>query len=181
LIYKKPVAAAAMRAVAVAGAAGALAFGYWNKDAVALDIDVFKPTYSWADIKDDDAVVARWVRDNTPANSVWVTPPDFERFRLLAERAIVADYTSIPFEEMAMREWRTRMATLYGDVEGGGFKALRGMDRNYRNLTADEIQRRALAFGASYAVIYEDTPWQGPVLFQAGAYKVVAVAPGKAG
>ncbi|MEZ5918003.1 MAG: DUF6798 domain-containing protein [Parvularculaceae bacterium] len=105
LFYQAHLMMAPLAAAVGIGAIGAA--GYWNKDARALDIDILLPKYSWADIKDDDAVVARWVKRNTPSAAIFATPPDFERFRLLGERAVIADYTSIPFDEMAMREWYT--------------------------------------------------------------------------
>jgi len=39
----------------------------------------------------------------------------------------VVDWTSIPFQEDAMREWRRRIRVVYGDAPGGGFVALQGL------------------------------------------------------
>ncbi|MCA8890090.1 MAG: hypothetical protein KDA46_14745 [Parvularculaceae bacterium] len=175
MFYQARLKMAPLAGAVVIGAIGA--FGYWNKDARIVEVDIVLPKYSWADIKDDDAVIARWVKDNTPAEAVFATPPDFERFRLLGERAVVADYTSIPFDEMAMREWRRRMGVLYGEVKGGGFKALRAMDKNYHALTPSELRARTAAFNADYAVIYASTPWPDAALYEHGAYKVVRLAP----
>jgi hypothetical protein len=152
-----------------------IAFGWFNRELDLIDRDIVKPTYQWADVEGDDADIARWVKANTPPGTVWITPPQFEAFRLLAERPIVVDWTSIPFQEDAMREWRRRIRVVYGDVPGGGFVALQGLERNYRTITPERLAQLSVEFDAPFAVIDRRTPWPGAILYENGAYKAVSL------
>ena len=173
LLYLAPLALAPASAIAVSLIVALIAFGWFNRERNWVDRDIFQPTYQWADVKGDDADIARWVRANTPPGAIWITPPQFEAFRLLAERPIVVDWTSIPFQEDAMREWRRRIRVVYGDVPGTGFVALDGLERNYRSITPGQLAHLAVEFNAPFAVIYRETPWPGAVLYENGAYKAV--------
>ena len=93
---------------AIALMAVLIAFGAVNRHLQFVDFAIFRPAYDWADLNGPDAEIARWIKENTPAGSLWATPPDFESFRLIAERAIIIDFTSIPFQELPMREWRAQ-------------------------------------------------------------------------
>jgi hypothetical protein len=150
-----------------------IAIGWSNRKSHLVDIDACRPTYTWDDLQGPDTDIARWARSHTPSNATWLTPPDFESFRLIAERAIVADFTSIPFNDLAIREWNARMTALYGAVPGGGFAALRAMDQHYRNLKAAELRDVGRQFGAEFAVIRAATPWPGPVLYENGKFRAV--------
>jgi uncharacterized protein DUF6798 len=165
---------------AIALVAVLIAFGAVNRNRGFVDFAIFRPTYDWADLKGPDAEIARWIKENTPTNSVWATPPDFESFRLIAERAIIVDFTSIPFQEQAMREWRARVRALYGLTEGNGFEALRSMDANYRKLKPSTLENVARTYGADFAVLYADTPWTDEILHRNERYKAVRIAPAPA-
>lgn len=175
LLYLTPIALVSASAMAVSVTLALIAFGWFNRDRNLVDLDVFQPTYQWADVKGDDADIARWVKANTPPGAVWITPPQFEAFRLLAERPIVVDWTSIPFQEDAMREWRRRIRVVYGDVPGAGFVALQGLERNYHSITPERLTNLSIEFNAPFAVIDRETPWPGEILYENGAYKAVSL------
>jgi hypothetical protein len=164
--------------LAATGAVGlAIGFGVANRD-LGYDFksDIFEPTYAYRDLRTTSADVARWAEANSPKDSVWITPPTFEAFRLIAQRPIVADFTSLPFQDAAMREWAQRMEALYGKVEGGGFTAQRAMIDNYRIGDPARLEAAARRYGATHAVLYADTPWAGPVLYQNAEYKAVQLS-----
>ncbi len=173
LLYVSPLALVPASAMAISLVAALIAFGWVNRERHFIDRGIFKPTYQWDDVKTDDADIARWVKANTPPGAVWVTPPQFETFRLLAERPVTVDWTSIPLQEDAMREWRRRIRVVYGDVPGGGFAALQGLERNYRSITPEQLTRISAEFNARFAVLYRETPWPGAVLYENDAYKAV--------
>ena len=175
LLYLAPIGLPVAAATVVSMTAALIAFGWFNRELGLVDRGIFKPTYQWDDVRTDEADIARWIRTNTPRGATWITPPQFESFRLLAERPIVVDFTSIPFEGGAMREWRRRIRLVYGDVPGGGFVALQGMDRNYRSITPQQLARVSAEFNAPFAVIHRDTPWPGRPLYENGAYKAVSL------
>jgi hypothetical protein len=176
LFYLAPIALVPASAVAVSLTLALILFGWINRERNWVDRDIFQPTYQWADVKGDDADIARWVKANTPPGAVWITPPSFEAFRLLAERPIVVDWTCIPLQEDAMREWRRRIRAVYGDVPGSGFVALQGLESNYRSITPDRLAQLSAEFNAPFAVIARETPWPGAVLYENGEYKAVQPA-----
>jgi hypothetical protein len=91
----------------------------------------------------------------------------------LAKRPIVVDWTSIPFQAGAMREWRRRIRVVYGDVPGGGFVAQEAMSRNYRSIAPEKLAQLSAEFNAPFAVLYRETPWPGPILYENDAFKAV--------
>lgn len=166
----------ALRLAAGGVVGAAIAFGVVNRD-LGYDFksDIFEPTYSFADLKGADADIARWARANTPKDSLWLTPPNFEAFRLIAERPIVADFTSIPFGDAALREWRERMRSVYGEAEGGGFRALGKMAETYRLGEPALLEAARSRYGATHAVLDRDTPFAGPVLYVNARFKAVSL------
>ncbi len=175
LLYFAPLSVPAASAIAVSLVTVPIVFGLLNRELHLIDRGVFKPTYSWTDVKTDDADISRWVEANTPPGATWITPPEFEIFRALARRPIVVDWTSIPFQEEAMREWRRRIRVVYGDVPGGGFAAQRALSGNYRSITPEKLAQLSAEFNAPFAVLYRETPWSGPILYENDSFKAVSL------
>jgi heme/copper-type cytochrome/quinol oxidase subunit 4 len=134
-----------------------------------------KPILSLSDIKGPMAEVARFARANTPPSSVFLTPPDWGQFRLLAERAIVVDFKAFPFQDAAMLEWRQRLLDCYGRTKATGFSAIPEMTINYKHITDDAIITLQAKYGFAYAVLYAETKTSLPVLFTTDNFKVVEV------
>jgi len=112
----------------------------------------------------------------TPKNALFLTPPAFGRFRLLAGRAIVVDFKSFPFQDAAMLEWRSRLQDCYGMVEKIGFAAAREMDVNYRSIPEQRVFMLARKYGINYAALYRVTDCKLPVIFENRVYKIVKVS-----
>jgi hypothetical protein len=165
----------ARRAVAVALVAGVVGFVAANRWLRITDWEVLLPVVSFADQRGDDADVARWAGAHTPADAIFDVPPGMGSFRLIAERAVVVDFKALPFPDAALREWHTRMRDAYGEVPGGGFAALARMETNHRGVSDQRLDAIARRYGASYAVLYADTPTRHPVLYENDSYKIVAL------
>lgn len=130
--------------------------------------------YVWSDLKEDRYDIARAAGTGSPPGAVWFVPPDLETFRLLSGRAVIVDYTSIPFEDHALREWFSRIDTLFGPVTGGGFIALSQMLENHSR-SPNWIEARD-TYQATHAVLFRETPWDGPILYENATYKAVALS-----
>ncbi len=163
--------------IAAALTSALVTIGWFNRKLDCIDLAILQPVYSWADMKGPKVAVARWAKRSAPPDSIWVTPPDLENFRLIAERPVIVDFTSIPFDGGAMREWRRRMEVLYGPTSARGFGALKVMGRNYRSISPEALSKVNAEFGATYAVLYRDTRWNGPVLYENERYKAVRISP----
>lgn len=149
-----------------------LAVTAWTRDKGFFGRDYLQAEFTWADQNDAAADIARAAERLSPPGSVWAVPPDHERFRLLSGRAVVVDFTSIPFRDIALRQWHQRVSDLYGPITGGGFAAEASMLNNYSQIFRPDAAR---AFGATFAVLGLDTPWDGPVLYQNARFKAVAI------
>lgn len=137
---------------------------------------VLKAELVWADQTDTAADAARQAENVSPPDALWLVPPDMERFRVMAKRAVVVDFTAIPFDQTAMAEWRSRMETLFSPGEATGFAALRAMTENYR--AGIDWSVPVTKYRASHAVLFTETPWDGPTLYQNEDYKLVALPGG---
>jgi hypothetical protein len=65
-----------------------------------------------AGLQGDDAgylELAKWARENTPKDAVFLVPPDEESFRVHARRAIVVNFKGVPQLGAELPEWRDRL------------------------------------------------------------------------
>ncbi len=117
--------------------------------------------------------IVEFVLYHTSSDSVFLTPPMWGQFRLLAKRAIVVDFKAFPFTDSAMLEWYKRITDCYGypAVLGGGMIA--ELDRNYKELNDDILITLKEKYNISYAVLYKQSSTHFKVIFENTKYKVV--------
>jgi hypothetical protein len=118
--------------------------------------------------------VAQFARLALPADAVVLTPPAFGAFRVFGERAIVADFKSLPFD--ATDDWYQRMTDAYPPGrEAVGWDLAAEMNRAYREADDDHIKAVASKYDARFAVLFNETATALPVLFTGSRYKLVAL------
>ena len=139
-------------------------------------LDKLAPIVTLSDIKGPDVEIADYARENIREDAVFLAPPLFGRFRLVARRAIVVDFKSFPFQDWAMAEWKERMLDCYGKVENTGFATATEMDEQYKNISNERILSVARKYGVLYAVLYKNTLSEFPVIFENDSYKIVKIA-----
>jgi hypothetical protein len=105
----------------------------------------------------------RWIRENTPKDSLVIAPPWREDFWFAAQRGQFVSEKYPPFLEMA--EWRQRLEKLVGN------KTEREAQQEiYNNLPKEKIDGIVRQYQVSYLVskgIYDY-----PVMFESGNWKV---------
>ena len=121
------------------------------------------------------AEVAEFIKANTPEDAVFYIPPRFGEFRYLAERAVVVDFAAYPFQDLAMREWYKRIADCYGVADKLGFDALPQLNETVYHITDQELMDLYLKYGFEYAVLYDSTPTNFPLLFRTKTLKLVII------
>lgn len=101
----------------------------------------------------DETSIAIWVKNNTPSDAVFLTPPEFESFRLIANRAIVADWKSFPFQEMAMEEWAKRMCVM-ANIHNCNYKNTKyeNVVSGYRSHTKESLMKLSDQYHFSYII-----------------------------
>lgn len=134
----------------------------------------FQPVISLSDFRGPDIDLASWARHSTPEDAIFLTPPQFGQFRLVAERAIVVDFKAFPFQDQAILEWQQRLFDCYGIPTTTGFAAAEEMDASYRAIEDAAIQALQSKYSISYAVLYSDTETRFPTLYSNQQYKVVS-------
>ena len=152
-----------------------LSFAVLNADARWLRWQGFQAAITDDKLQGDHRDIARWVRQHAPAHSIWIIPPNLDDFRLFARRSVVVDFTSVPFSGEGVLEWNERIRSLYGPVKSSGFRGLLEMMDNHEGTNAQRLGSAHVTFGASFAVLYRQTQWDGPVLYQNETYKAVAI------
>jgi hypothetical protein len=120
-----------------------------------------------------------WARESTPADAVFVVPPDEQSFRLHARRAIVVNFKNVPQLSGELAEWRDRLEavldlddvrTLAGTPERRRTfdETLTAIRDEYSTLPADHLAAVAARYGARYVVAIRrlDSPaLPGPPVF----------------
>ena len=65
----------------------------------------------------EDREATQWIRDNTPADAVFLADPYFEAFYVTAERGAMVLYKHIPSDLEGMKEWHDRLVAVNGGRE----------------------------------------------------------------
>jgi len=116
--------------------------------------------------------VAEYARTHSDRDGLFLTPPRGERFRLVAERAIVVGALGYPNRPELFIEWRRRMHDCYKSAQTMQESTL---DAQYHSISDGEILRLAKEYKFEGAVLFHDTVTQLPILYKDRAYKLVAL------
>lgn len=108
--------------------------------------------------------LARWARENTPHDAVFVVPPGEQAWRFEARRAVVINLKAIPQTSAELPEWARRMRDVTGenDLAGrfaGDFAStLRRLDEAYTARPESELVAVARKYNARYIVTMAELP-----------------------
>jgi hypothetical protein len=96
--------------------------------------------------KSDDLLA--WMRNETPIDAVFLTPPDVDTFRFYGQRAIVVDWKSTPMVPGELVEWLRRLS----DVCGQPIESRRDL-RGYGDLDRAHLDRLKAKYHLNYAIV----------------------------
>lgn len=101
----------------------------------------------------DETELALWVKNHTPPDTIFLVPPEFEQFRLISNRAIVADWKAFPFQEEAMIEWADRMCAI-ALISQCNYRFIKQdiVYQGYRKNTLETLLLLKEKYGFSYVV-----------------------------
>jgi hypothetical protein len=97
----------------------------------------------------DEVSLAAWMRERTPKDAVFLTPPDDEFIRFLGERAIVVDWKAVPALPSEILDWHRRIQDVTGRMELRGPEDLRG----YWGLDERRLVPLRARYGVRYVVV----------------------------
>ena len=107
--------------------------------------------------------------------AIFVVPPFLGRFRVGAERAIVVDFKGMPFSGDAQREWYERMRAC---CLASGFRGVPGQNvfyRGYREIDDEKLRFLRDTYGATFAVLINDTPTNMPKVYADDVFTIVSI------
>lgn len=115
---------------------------------------------------DDPAYLAAcdWIRSNTPADAVFLVPPDEQAFRVRARRAIVVNFKGVPQLSPELRQWRERLQDVLDlpDLRAlprGRFDAtLTAIRQRYQSLPPAHLQAVSRKYGVRYVLVAHEIP-----------------------
>jgi hypothetical protein len=121
----------------------------------------------------------RWLREKSPKDAIYLTPPDLEGARFLGQRAIVVDWKAVPLIPTELLGWYERLC----DVTGRQVKS-KGDLGGYHSLDPERLSLIVRKYRPEYLVLRRGGERRFPdlpVVYQNSGYCVlkIAVSPGE--
>jgi len=116
----------------------------------------------------------RWLREKSPKDAVFLTPPDLEGARFLGQRAIVVDWKAVPLIPTELLGWYERLCDVTGrQVKGSGDLA------GYGSIDPERLALIVRKYHPDYMILrrggerrFQDLP----VIYQNSGYSVLKIA-----
>lgn len=119
--------------------------------------------------------MCNWIKANTPADAVFLTPPANEGFTVLTNRSNVVEFKINPDGALQMDEWFARLKDLTGDQlpTARGLDNRRPLNKAYGELNAEQLAALGRKYHAQFAVLPKAAQLPFPVLYETEALKLV--------
>jgi hypothetical protein len=130
-------------------------------------------------LKDDEGranvELYRWLRESSPRDAIYLTPPDLDGARYLGQRAIVVDWKAVPLIPSELLVWYERLCDVTGRHVGGT-----GDLGGYHSMDAERLALIEAKYHPDYLVLRrggERRFASFPVVYQNGGYSVLKIVP----
>jgi hypothetical protein len=119
----------------------------------------------------EEIEVTRWIRDNTPADAIFLSDPGSDTFYVTAERGMLVTFKNIGSNEATVREWNERLVAINRgraillDPPGIAFEQIRD---SFNSLSLEDARSLATRYDLDY---YHGTfreEWDLPPIFRSG-------------
>ena len=117
----------------------------------------------------------RWLREESPKDAVFLTPPDLEGLRYLGQRAIVVDWKAVPLIPTELLGWYERLCDVTGRHIGNA-----GDMNGYGSLDEERLALIVSKYHPDYVVLRRGGERRFPelaVAYKNGGYSVLKIAP----
>ncbi len=113
--------------------------------------------------------LALWAKTNTPKKSIFLIPVEFEKFRTVSQRAVIADWKAFPFQKRAIIEWGERICQI-SNQKNCNFRnmSLQKAIRGYYDMSLIDIKNLQEKYAFDYFISYATLPI--PVTYHEGNY-----------
>jgi len=116
----------------------------------------------------------RWLREKSPKDAIYLTPPDLEGARFLGQRAIVVDWKAVPLIPTELLGWYERLCDVTGrKVKGSGDLA------GYGSLDPERLALIVSKYHPDYVVLRRGAEARFenlPVVYKNSGYSVLKIA-----
>ncbi len=165
-----------LAAVALVGLAIGLIFLHKHHPLRSLS-GLLKGTKPTLVLADKPSPLGDFCQENTPTEAVFLTPPDFDRFWMTAQRSRVVAFKCIQNpSDSGLLDWRQKLTDCYGGVKSYGWGAASEMKKNYHHISDARMLSVAEKYGADFAVLYKSTSTRFPIVFEGKQYKVARLS-----
>jgi hypothetical protein len=127
-------------------AAVLVALGLAAKDPM---MGVQKRSTVWSGINRDEAELCRWMRESSPRDALFLTPPGVESLRFHGQRAIVVDWKSNPIVPGEVMEWFRRLKDVTGRPNFSGSRDLDG----YNTMDTSRLEALRARYNFDFVVV----------------------------
>ena len=132
------------------------------------------PKYDFKYKYDDDLKeLSQNILAKTDEKATFIIPPYLADIRFSANRAIVVDFKSIPYQDNALLEWRQRIRDCYGETELQGFEAQEDLSIKFQSVKMSHLKTIQSKYDADYAIVETVNPIQENVIFENDSYKLI--------
>ena len=128
-----------------------------------------------ADPAPDYKALCDYARTHTPADAIFLVPPDEQEFRLLARRAIVINFKGVAQLSSELGEWRDRLCRVL-DIPSLSVlphhfdQVFDAMAKRYEELPPDHLRKVAGEYHARYIVTTHPFPAPAVADFESGRF-----------
>jgi hypothetical protein len=121
-----------------------------------------------------------WIKEQTPVDGLFITPPGNNGFTSLSDRSCIADTKNNPDGALHLDEWFRRLKDLSGGrlPEGRGFDNRGLINQAYDALTPEQLIDISKKYRADYAVISSGKQVPFTALYRNQRYQVVKIPNG---
>lgn len=134
------------------------------------------PKYDFKYKYDDDLnELSQFIKAQTNEKATFIIPPYLSDIRFSANRAIVVDFKSIPYQDNALLEWRQRIRDCYGETNLQGFEAQEDLTAKFRNVKMSHLQNIQAKYNANYAIVETVNPIEENIIFKNDTYKLIQI------
>jgi uncharacterized protein DUF6798/dolichyl-phosphate-mannose-protein mannosyltransferase len=115
----------------------------------------------------------RWLREKSPKDAIYLTPPDLEGARFLGQRAIVVDWKAVPLIPTELLGWYERLC----DVTGREVKSAGDMG-GYNSLDPERLAQIVNKYHPEYVVLRHGAERRFPdlpVAYKNSGYSVLKI------
>ena len=121
---------------------------------------------------DTELELARWARDHSDVDALFLVQPGAYRFRLLARRAVIVDTKSPPLQPDLLVDWYRRLCAM---VDVADEKTHEAIEARYDQLTPAQLERVAREFSADYIVVSSSVTLSGVIAYENRGFRVYRV------